>query len=189
MSKTNNNWEEELALLTAILQKTDLEATVKWGIPVFTYQGRNVVGVAGFKSHFTLWFYNGVFLKDDAKVLTNAQEGVTKALRQWRFTARDQINEPMILAYVEEAITNEKQGRVWKPEPKGKLPIPPQLEDALKHDALRQSFESLTPYKQNEYVEYVAEAKQETTKLLRVEKIKHLILQGIGLHDKYKSKK
>ena len=184
-----NGWQEELAYLREIIQKTALEEATKWGIPVFTYNGRNVVGLAGFKSHFTLWFYNGVFLKDEAKVLTNAQEGKTKSLRQWRFISHGQIDEPLILAYVNEAIANEKQGKVWKPEAKGKLPIPPQLEEALKDHALRRNFESLTPYKQNEYVEYITDARQEATKLSRVEKIKPLILQGIGLHDKYKPKK
>lgn len=181
-------WEEELALLAAILRKTDLEETIKWGMPVFTYRGRNIVGIAGFKSHFTLWFYNGVFLSDDAHVLTNAQEGKTKSLRQWRFTSRAEIDEPLILAYVNEAIANEKQGKVWKPESKGKLALPPQLEHALKDEALKQSFEKLPSYKQNQYVEYIIDAKQETTKVLRIEKIKPLILQGIGLHDKYKPK-
>lgn len=182
-------WKGGLELLLAILRKTPMEETIKWGIPVFTFNGRNVVGIAGFKSHFTLWFYNGVFLRDNHHVLTNAQEGKTNALRQWRFTAREQINEALIRAYVEEAIANETEGRTWKPQPKGKLPVPPQLEDALADDVLRRHFENLTPYRQNEYAAYISEAKQETTRLSRIEKIKPLILQGVGLHDKYKNKK
>lgn len=185
-----NGWEEELARLTAILRKTDLEETIKWGMPAFTYKRRNVVGIAGFKSHFTLWFYNGVFLSDEAQVLTNAQEGKTKSLRQWRFTSHTEIDEPLILSYINEAIDNEKQGKVRKPEAKGRLPIPPHLKNALEEDEpLKQRFEKLSLYKQNEYVEYITEAKQETTKISRIEKIRPLILQGIGLHDKYKPHK
>ena len=56
-------WQDEQAILLSILQKTGLTETTKWGIPVFTYNGRNVVGLAGFKTHFTLWFYNGVFIR------------------------------------------------------------------------------------------------------------------------------
>lgn len=183
---TEQHWQEELELLQTIIRKTSLQETIKWGIPVFTFNGRNVVGVAGFKSHFTLWFYQGVFLNDESEVLTNAQEGKTKGLRQWRFTALDQINEPLILAYLYEAIENEKQGKQLKPEAKGKLVVPAILDDALKNDTLRQCFESLTPYKQNEYIEYITEAKQDKTKLARLEKIKPLIMQGLGLNDKYK---
>ena len=45
------------------------------------------------------------------------QEGVTKSLRQWRFTAKEEVNEETsILNYITEAIENEKQGKIIKPE-------------------------------------------------------------------------
>ena len=57
----------------------------------------------------------------------------------------------------------------------------------LKSDqTLKVAFEKLTPGKQKEYSVYINEAKQETTKLKRLEKIKPMILQGLGLNDKYK---
>ena len=65
---------------------------------------------------FTLWFFNGAFLKDKKKHLINANEGVTKSLRQWRFTSKEEINEKEILAYILEAIENEKQEKIIKPE-------------------------------------------------------------------------
>lgn len=185
MDKTAD-WREELTLLQAIIDKTALVQTTKWGIPVYTYNGRNVVGVAGFKHHFTLWFYQGVFLKDESQVLTNAQDGKTKSLRQWRFTSREQIDEPLILSYLNEAIANEKAGKQTRPEPKERWPIPPLLTVALEDGVLRHAFNGLAPYKQQEYVEYVTDAKRETTKLSRLEKIKPLILKGAGLHDQYK---
>ncbi|MEL7473318.1 MAG: YdeI/OmpD-associated family protein, partial [Planctomycetota bacterium] len=43
------------------------------------------------------------------------------------------------------------------------------------------------PGKQRQYNEHVSEAKREETKLKRVEKIKPMILEGVGLHDKYKN--
>jgi Uncharacterized protein conserved in bacteria len=182
----SNRWEEELAILHTILQRTALKQTTKWGMPVYTFEGRNVVGVVGFKTHFTLWFYNGAFLSDPQGVLVNAQEGKTKSMRQWRFTSREQIDESLILAYIEEAIANEKAGKQLKSQPKGKLAVPPILADALTEATLKERFEQLTPYKQNEYIEYISEAKQEATKLKRLDKIKPLILQGIGLYEKYK---
>jgi uncharacterized protein YdeI (YjbR/CyaY-like superfamily) len=58
---------------------------------------------------------------------------------------------------------------------------------AKKNDTiLKTSFAKLTPGKQKEYIIYINEAKQEATKLKRLEKIKPMILQGIGLNDKYK---
>ncbi|VTP97122.1 YdeI/OmpD-associated family protein [Sphingobacterium daejeonense] len=49
-----------------------------------------------------------------------------------------------------------------------------------------ESYYQLTPGKQKEYAEYIEEAKQEKTKISRVEKIISLVLAGKGLHDKYK---
>jgi uncharacterized protein YdeI (YjbR/CyaY-like superfamily) len=98
-----NAWKTELELLTSIVKKTDLVKTIKWGAPVYTYNSKNIIGINGFKNFFTIWFFNGVLLKDDLKVLLNAQEGVTKNLRQWRFTSKDEIVEKDILDYIEEA--------------------------------------------------------------------------------------
>jgi uncharacterized protein YdeI (YjbR/CyaY-like superfamily) len=180
-------WNEELALLKSILLKTGLEETTKWGIPVFTYNGKNVVGIAGFKSFFSLWFYNGSFLEDKKKVLINASEGQTKALRQWRFHSIEEIDEEGITAYVQEAIENEKQGKRLVPQKKEQLSIPAPLDAIFKDDILfAQRFASLSPSKQNEYIEHIDSAKQEKTKLSRIDKMRPLVLNGQGLHDKYK---
>ncbi len=81
-------WQDELIRLRKILRSTDLEETVKWGAPCYTHDGKNVVGMASFKSYVGLWFHQGALLGDKKKVLINAQEGKTKALRQWRFRRR-----------------------------------------------------------------------------------------------------
>ena len=100
-------WTDELAVLKGIIQKSGLECETKWGAEVFTFQGKNVISYGGFKHYFALWFYKGVFLKDESKKLINAQKGKTKALRQWRFTAANEIDEKLIMAYIREAILIE----------------------------------------------------------------------------------
>lgn len=112
----SSNWNEELSRLEEILNQTKLERTIKWGIPVFTYNNNNVVGIAGFKSYFGLWFYNGVFLKDESEKLMNANKEKTKSLRQWRFYSADEIDEPLIFKYLNEAIEIEEKGLKIKPE-------------------------------------------------------------------------
>lgn len=179
-------WVDELELLRAIINKTGLAETVKWGAPVFTYNGKNVLGILGFKNYFTLWFYKGVFLKDEAGVLVNANEDNTKSLRQWRFTSKDEINEKLVLQYIYEAIEVEKAGLAVKPQKKT-LVIPELLQKELDASpTLAEAFNNFSPYKQNEYAEYIETAKQEKTKLSRLEKIKPMMLSGIGLNDKYK---
>ena len=147
-----------------------------------------MVGVGGFKNFFTLWFFNGVFLKDKKKHLVNANAGVTKSLRQWRFTSKKEINETEILAYIQEAIENEKQGKIIKPEKsKETVTIPAILQNELDANInLQETFFQFSPYKQKEFIEYIETAKREETKLSRIEKIKQMILDNIGLNDKYR---
>lgn len=70
-----------------------------------------MVGFSAFKNHFGLWFFNGVFLKDKHNLLINAQENKTIALRQMRFTHKDQINEATLLEYIKEATENQLLGK------------------------------------------------------------------------------
>ncbi|MBX3239992.1 MAG: DUF1801 domain-containing protein [Chitinophagaceae bacterium] len=186
-TEKEGNWDKELALLKKIIKKSSLTETVKWGIPAFTHNGKNVLGLAGFKNHFTIWFYNGVFLKDKYRVLVNAQEGKTKSMRQWRFTSMDEIDEKKVLEYISDAISVEEKGLKITPEKFQPAAVPELLANAFaKTKSLKAAFDKLTPGRQKEYILYLNEARQEATKLSRVEKIKPMILQGVGLHDKYK---
>lgn len=181
-------WKEEIDLLISLLRKTELMETEKWGIPVFTHNKKNVAGVAGFKEHIAIWFYDGVFLNDPQNRLINASEGKTKALRQLRFTKEEGIDEKLVLFYLDQAVENAKKGRKWVPEKSTKeMEVPELLKTNFSSDKnLEKSFSDLTPYKQKEYIEYITEAKQDKTRVSRMEKIKPMILQGIGLHDKYR---
>lgn len=182
------NFSEELKTLRKIILSTGLQETVKWGGPVYTYEGRNVVGIAGFKEHFGLWFYQGALLSDRRKKLVNAQEGRTKALRQWRMTSKSDIDKPVLLEYIREAIENEKKGiRIATTKPIKKTPpLPAELKSALDSSSkMKTAFDKLTPGRQKEYVEYITSAKQAGTKAARIQKIKPMILAGIGLNDKY----
>ena len=180
-------WEEGLDLIKSIINKAPLEETVKWGAPVYTFKGKNVLGVMGFKDYFALWFYKGVFLKDEAGVLVNASaEGTTKSLRQWRFTSKADINEKLLLQYINEAIEVEKAGLAIKPEKKI-LAVPELLQKELDASpSLSEAFGKFSQSRQNEFNEYVGTAKREETALSRIEKIKPMILEGIGLNDKYR---
>lgn len=183
----SEQWQQELEAIAGIIRKAPLEVAIKWGAEVFTYEGKNVVSYGGFKNFFSIWFYNGVFLEDKYKVLVAASEGKTKSLRQWRFTAMEEIDEKKILAYIMEAIEVEKKGLRIQPAKFKAIDTPEQLAQAFKTDqSLKSAFDQLSPGKQKEYMMYVNEAKQEATKVKRVEKIRPMIMKGAGLNDKYK---
>ena len=185
----HESYGEALTLLRRIMNSTEMEEILKWSIPTYTINGKNVCGIGAFKNHFGIWFFNGVFLKDEHKLLRNAQEGKTKAMRQMIFTSIDDINKDLVLLYVKEAIANQKAGKMVKPDrSKKETIIPEALENELKNNPdLRIAFEGISPYKQREYCDHIATAKREATVVSRLDKIKPMILSGAGLHDKYKN--
>ena len=181
-----NNWQEELLFLKSIIDKTELVETIKWGGPIYVYNKKNVIGIGGFKNYFAIWFLNGVFLKDEKKRLINAQEDKTKSMRQWRFTSKEEVNEKEVLEYILEAIENEKQGKIIKPLKKEMIASELLEKEMIQNPALATAFQKFSPYKQYEFLEYIETAKQEKTKLSRIEKVIPMILANVGLNDKYR---
>ena len=114
----SGQWQIPLNMLRELLLALEMKETVKWGVPVYCIQGKNVVGIGSFKAYTGLWFYQGVFLKDKKKVLISANEDETRALRQMRFQSADEIENELnlIIDYVKEAIENAKQGKEIRPQ-------------------------------------------------------------------------
>ncbi len=183
-----DDWQDELVRLRKILNATKLEEGVKWGGPCYMFQGKNVVGMGAFKSYVGLWFFQGALLEDKGKVLINAQEGKTKALRQWRFASPDEINARRIRAYVNEAIGLVQSGKEIKADRSTPVAIPLHLKKAFQSNKKAKAcFEKMTKGKQREYADYIADAKREETKLKRLQKIIPMILASQGLNDKYRN--
>lgn len=198
MKKTNNvddyisKHNKHLELLNKLrnlLQTTSLDETIKWGMPTYTCDNKNLIGLAAFKNHVGLWFFQGGLLKDKYNKLKNAQEGKTKAMRQLCFNNLDEVNDKIVLEYIMETIENHKKGLVIKPISKtDKIIIPKEIFTVFeKNSKFEASFDKLTPGKKREYVEHINNAKREATKLSRLHKIIPLILENKGLYDKYKN--
>ena len=186
--ESHPQWATALNKLRKILTNTELEEAVKWGGPCYTVGGKNVVGLGAFSEFVALWFHQGVFLSDPDKVLINAQEGTTKALRQWRFTSAKEIKPGKVKAYLLEAIENQKKGKAIKPTRDKRVLVPPELKRALgKKAKANKAFVALTRGKQREYAEYIASAKRAETKTSRLTKILPMIAAGGGLNDKYRN--
>ena len=185
----HSQWIDSLEALREIILSTELDETIKWGGPAYTLEGKNILGIGAFKKHLALWFFQGALLKDQNKKLINAQEGKTKALRQWRFEKLEDIikEKALIKKYIDEAIINQKNGKSISPSKNKPLTIAPHLLAILESDhLLHEKFNQFTLSKKREFSDYIAEAKREDTKTKRLEKIKVLILNGIGLNDQYR---
>jgi uncharacterized protein YdeI (YjbR/CyaY-like superfamily) len=165
-----SHWKEEMTLLRELVLSTDLEETIKWGGPCYTKGGQNILGLAAFKNYVGIWFFQGGLLKDEKKLLVNAQEEKTKAMRQWRFTSLNEIKKAPIRAYIKEAIDNSEKGLKIKASPKSPLPIPNELMEVMNNKSFKEKWDNLRPSLQREYCEYIMEGKKEETRLRRAEK-------------------
>ena len=184
-----NTWTQELNLLRSVLLELGFEETVKWGAPVYVHKGKNIVGLSAFKNYCGLWFFQGSFLIDEQKKLVNAQEGKTQAMRQWRFYTVEDIQPDLVKQYALEAIKNSEEGKELKVKKNTKpLSIPDELQlEFDKKERLKEAFNVFSLSKQREFSDYISEAKREATKQKRLEKIIPMILNGVGLYDKYKN--
>ena len=107
-----------------------------------------------------------------------------------RFRSVQEIKDKIsvLKEYIHEAISVEESGA--KVEFKKDLePIPEELLEKFEEfPALKAAFYALTPGKQRGYIIYFSQPKQSQSKISRIEKCMEKILNGEGMHDKYKSK-
>ncbi|MEJ7692216.1 DUF1801 domain-containing protein [Daejeonella sp.] len=183
-------WQKELEQLRMIVLDSpaigyQLSEDLKWGVPCYTYQTRNIVLIHVFKEYCAILFFKGALMKDPDEILIQQTENVQSA-RQIRFTNVQEIveMEHLLKAYIHEAVEVEKAGVKVDYKKTKDFDIPDEFQTRL--DAmpvLKKAFESLTPGRQRGYLFYFSQAKQSKTREARVEKYIPQILNGKGLED------
>lgn len=179
-----NTWRRELTALRDILRNTQLKEEIKWSVPCYTYNGKNVVILTALKDYCALSFFKGSLLKDELGLLHKPGEN-SQAARVMRFTALEDIRKlkSTIISYISEAIELEKSGariNFTKELPE----LPEELKQRMKENPqLKIAFEKLTPGRQRGYIIYFTQPRQSVTRLSRIDKCTPRILQGKGLHD------
>jgi len=165
-------WREEFEALRTIVLDCQLTEELKWYQPCYTFQGKNIVLIHGFKEYCALLFFKGVLLRDPKRVLIQQTENV-QAARQIRFrNAREIVKMKSILkGYIQEAIAIEKAGLKVKLKKTSEFRIPEEFQKKLDETpALKAAFAALTPGRQRGYLFYFSQPKQSKTREARVEK-------------------
>jgi len=177
-------WREEFETLRTIVLDFDLAEGVKWYQPCYTLQEKNVVLIHGFKEYCALMFFKGALLKDKSRILVTP--GQHQAARQIRFTSLREIveMEPVVKAYIREAIEVEKAGLKVKLKKTADFRVPDELQEKLDEiPALKTAFHALTPGRQRNYIYHFSQPKLSRTREARVEKCMPRIFSGKGLND------
>ncbi len=178
-------WQEELEKLRMIILDCHLTEELKWGVPCYTFQKSNVVLIHVFKEYCAILFVKGALLKDAHGILIQQTENV-QAARQIRFTNVQEIveMEPILKAYIYEAIEAEKAGLKVNYKKATEFSIPDEFQIKLDEiPALKTAFYALTPGRQRAYLLYFSAPKQSKTRESRVEIYTPQILNGKGLND------
>ncbi|WP_243300534.1 YdeI/OmpD-associated family protein [Bacillus litorisediminis] len=178
-------WKEEFETLRKIVLDCGLTEEFKWMHPCYMFDKKNIVLIHGFKEYCALLFHKGALLKDPHGILIRQTENV-QAARQIRFTNVQEIveMEPIIKAYINEAIEVEKAGLEVDFKKTTEYIIPEEFQKKLDENPdLKTAFSSLTPGRQRAYILYFSQPKQSKTRESRVEKYMQQILDGKGLKD------
>jgi uncharacterized protein YdeI (YjbR/CyaY-like superfamily) len=183
-----HRWHHELLALRRLVLECGLVEACKWGVPCYTYQGKNIVMVATFKDNCFISFFKGALLHDEHNILIfpgpNAQ--MDKVIRFTRLEDILKIDD-WIKTYIFEAIEVEKAGLKV---PKSKMPELPEelLRKFEEVPAFKTAFEALTPGRKKGWILYFSAPKQTQTKVSRIVHSIPKILNGEGLHDEYKNR-
>lgn len=178
-------WQDEYEKLRAIALDCGLTEELKWGCPCYALMKSNIVLIHGFKEYCAFLFFKGALLNDTHGILIQQTEHVQSA-RQVRFAGIEEIIElePVLKAYIYEAIEVEKAGLKVELKKTSDFKIPDEFQYKLdKIPALKTAFEALTPGRQRGYLFYFSQPKQSKTREARVEKYMPQIMAGKGLDD------
>jgi uncharacterized protein YdeI (YjbR/CyaY-like superfamily) len=143
-------WQEEYEKLRMIVLDSQLTEELKWGVPCYTLQKKNVVLIHGFKDYCAFLFFKGALLHDAGGILIRQTDNVQSS-RQVRFTNIREIEklEPILKAYIYEAIEVEKAGLEVTFKKSPEFTIPGEFQNKLNESpALKTAFDALTPGRQ-----------------------------------------
>jgi len=181
----STKWQPEFEKMRGLILEYDLTEELKWGVPCYLYQGKNLFLIHGFKEYCAILFLQGALLQDPKHLLIQQTENV-QAGRQIRFTNVAQIedNIAFIRDFIDQAIVIENAGQKVVKKAFSERDYPEELQQKLQEiPALKVAFESLTPGRKRAYSLYISAPKQAKTREARIAKSMPNILAGKGIDD------
>ena len=178
-------WQECMQALRKIVLQCGLDETMKWNVPCYMHEGKNILLLHGFKQYCAINFFKGALLSDKEQLLIQQTENV-QAGRQIRFTSVKEIEdiETTLKQYIFEAIEVEKAGIKVELKPHEAYEVVEEFQQKLDTDKeLNDAFYALTPGRQRGYLLHFSTAKQAATRISRIEQVRSRILKGKGLTD------
>lgn len=166
----------------------DVVETIKWGFPHFMYREKILCGMAAFKAHCALGFWQADVLKIPSR--SNLAMGDFG-----RLTSTSELpTAGDFSALVKQAMANIAEGRATKTNAKtGARPhivAPAPLLTAIKQNpSAKLIWQDFSPTKKKDYADWINEAKREATKQARIAQAVDWIAEGKSRNWKYERPK
>jgi uncharacterized protein YdeI (YjbR/CyaY-like superfamily) len=140
-----------------------IEETIKWSHPTFCKGGKIVLGTAAFKQHVAVNFWRGQELGLDRS------DGAMGQLGKLTSVADLPTNLDELIASAAKLADSARAPRKAKHAPKSSHAMHPDFAAALKHaPKAKAAFDGFPPSARRDYLEWIGEAKQETTRQKRI---------------------
>ena len=163
----------------------EVEETIKWSMPFFTYKDQMFCNMASFKEHCAFGFWKA------GLILEEKDNKAKEAMGQLgRITSpKDLPSRKVLVGYVKKAVALHDAGIPSKPRPKTEkkeLTIPDYFIAAVKKNkkALT-TFEGFPYSKKKDYVQWVTEAKTDETRDRRMKTSVEWLAEGKSRMWKY----
>ena len=156
---------------------------MKWGAPAFTLDGKILLMMAAFKAHAALNFWRGQELRGSA--------ASGEAMGQFgKLTTVDDLpGDDELDALIREAARlsgSAPAPRKVKHAPKPAAEMHPDFATALAaNPAARAALEAFPPSAQRDYLEWIAEARQDSTRAKRIATAVEWLAEGKRRHWRY----
>ncbi len=167
----------------------EVEENWKWSFPHFDYKGI-FCSMAAFKHHCSFGFWKASAMKDPYGVLLGTGESGMGHLGKIT-SLKDLPSEKILISLIKQAKKLNDEGvknpaRI--PKPKKELVIPDYFLKAVKKNkkALA-TFEAFSTSKKREYVEWITEAKTDTTRERRLKTAVEWMAEGKARNWKYEN--
>jgi hypothetical protein len=163
-----------------------VEESIKWGMPGFSYAGGILCGMAAFKQHASFGFWK------HALVVGEGGSGSGMGSYGKMTSLRDLPSKKTLLVHIRKAMQLNEDG-VKAPASRKSAPIPPprapdDLVAALKMDqAAQATFDGFPPGCKREYIQWIVEAKREDTRAKRLAQTIEWLAEGKRRNWKYEA--
>jgi uncharacterized protein YdeI (YjbR/CyaY-like superfamily) len=162
--------------------------TVKWGMPHFTYRGKNIAGMAAFKAHCA-FIVHGEGRQDVGGKAAEGMGGYGKIAGMDDLPDDAALREALkdTMAHIDAHGTATRRSNQTAPKPE--IAVPQDFAAALRENRVAQAtFDGLAPSHRREYLEWITEAKRDETRAKRIATALEWLAEGKRRNWKYEKR-